>query len=1028
MKQKKNSFSLKFIFSKYVRVTTAFFISLVLVAAALILLFTFLEKNIFLYVFAGAILVLFILYLLVLHKLNKKVYNVFYQDIYSVSRNNIAKLMKDRYDLSLYESTSYPEIKELNENIEKLNEEYSHTIVIANKSDYSYIQLQYEDKEKHLITNDSLHRYISQIIYASQSYRNLLIQAYYDFGENQKMNQREEEDLLSLLEHTFSNYPEKLFSFNKSHQGIYCYLPRIDSISNVKEKIDSALNQATILRQDFNGGLTNLTLHFAVVGFPFSNIDELFSDLQFAKRMGKSTNYYFPLRTANLSDVSALISHESMNLNYASKLLSLFTSLDIHKKKEEVIKEIRSNFQFLLAFLKIEQGGLVLLDDNDRKHKVIFREGESSFGFEQDQVIPEDFISSIKEILDSDYTYYASNRKNLSLKIAQISDRIGIQSIFVYGFYGDRGNFRGFLYYTNSTKSLILDSYLRESLMLISSKIADYFITKIRQERLVEEERITSSILRLSDYGMYGINPLNYELMEVSSSLVDEMGKEVPLHQPCYKSIYGLDAPCSKCPLRTSRKMKSKIGSYDVETSLTLNEENKVSLKKLLLVKRCYDKEDNLLDEPYDSNLLVNSYYMLTQSIKNAYLLSLRGYVLLLKIDNEMELVAKYGSESVLQAIRNLARKVTQFETINNVYFYKPDSLAIQLSDYGQIDVVNECEAIFDLTKTSFFGETGDLFKITYLPVSYPQGYPSHIDFLRHCDNFYFSKKYESGKNFIYFDESDYSRPANADDFMLSVIDDKFQNKDFTVNLQPLLETSTKKIFGAELLLRLSDEYRKIVFNTDRLIKVAAKYGKINLISSALLDYISSLYIQYGGSIFKSYGFERLTINTDSSFLSDSTLASQVKNLIDKTHMPNNFLGFEITEEDIYNHYSDMKKFILNLSNLGVKFICDRYTGRYLSFERLKELNVTEVKIDRDYTRYIDTDKTKYAFVKGMLEESKEANIRVGLIGVENMEQYKIIKEINPECYLQGYAFYKPLEKQALVEAIRKNAMTSKKK
>ncbi len=1028
MKEKKNPFSLKFIFSKYARVTAVFFITIVLAAAALILLFTFLEKNVFLYVFAGVMLVLFLAYLLVLRSINRKVYQVFYQDIYSVSRNNVSKLMNDRYDLSLYESSSYPEIKELNESIEKLKDEYSHTIVIANKSDYSYIQLQYEDKEKHLITNDSLHRYIAQIIYASQSYRNILIQAYYDFGENQKMNSREEEDLLFLLEKTFANYPEKLFSFNKTHQGIYCYLPRIDSISNVKEKIDSALNQATILRQDFNGGLTNLTLHFAIVGFPFSNIDELFSDLQFAKRMGKSTNYYFPLRTANLSDVSALISHESMNLNYASKLLSLFTSLDIHKKKEDVMKEIRNNFQFLLAFLKIEQGGLVLLDDNDRKYKVVFLEGCSEFGFLQDQTIPEDFVSSIREILDPDCTYYASDRKNLSLKLAQTSDRIGIHSIFVYGFYGDQGNFRGFLYYMNSSKPLILDSYLRESLMLVFSKIGDYFITKLRQERLLEEERITSSILRLSDYGMYGINPLNYELMEVSSSLVDEIGKEVPLHQPCYKSLYDLDSPCANCPLRTSKKMKSHLGSYDVETSLTLNADNKISLKKLLLVKRCYDKEDILMDDPFDSNLLVNSYYMLTQSIKNAYLLSMRGYVLLLKIDNQMELVAKYGSESVLQAIRNLAHKVTQFETINNVYSYKSDTLAIQLSDYGQIDVVNECEAICDLVKSSFFGENGDLFKITYLPISYPQGYPSHVDFLRHCDNFYFSKKYESGKNFIYFDESDYSRPANADDFMLSVIDDKFQNKDFTVNLQPLLETATKKIFGAELLLRLSDEYRKIVFNTDRLIKIAAKYGKINLISSALLDYIRELYLQYGGSIFRSYGFDRLTINTDSSFLSDSTLATQVKDLIEKTHMPLNFLGFEITEEDIYNHYSDMKKFILNLSNLGVKFICDRYNGSYLSFARLKELNVTEVKIDRDYTRYIDTDKTKYAFVKGILEESKEADIRVGLIGVENMEQYKIIKEINPECYLQGYAFYKPLEKQALIDAIRKNAMTSKKK
>jgi hypothetical protein len=114
----------------------------------------------------------------------------------------------------------------------------------------------------------------------------------------------------------------------------------------------------------------------------------------------------------------------------------------------------------------------------------------------------------------------------------------------------------------------------------------------------------------------------------------------------------------------------------------------------IMLAKRLPD-ENLPMENPYDPNLLVNSYYTLIQTMKNAYYLNNRGYLLLLKFDNLMEIVSKYGSEPATQGLRVFADKLRGLETISNVYYYKPDTLAIVLSDYGQIDVVNECEAIY---------------------------------------------------------------------------------------------------------------------------------------------------------------------------------------------------------------------------------------------------------------------------------------------------------------------------------------------
>jgi EAL domain-containing protein (putative c-di-GMP-specific phosphodiesterase class I) len=1020
MKNNDKNLKLNVSFRQYLVASVSFLVLLILGTAVLVPLFAALNNNLFIYLFVGYVFLLFVIYFFVLRFINKRMYSLFYENIYRISVQNYDKILNNRADLALYTADKYEEIDELNVKVNHLSESLAHTVILPNEPDYGAINLEYIDKEKHIITNESLHQYLDQIIYCSQSFRNVLIQFYYEFEAGQEMSDEELEKLYNLILSSFQDYQRKLLAPTKAKDGIYLYLPQTDAIHNITEKMDFLLNQATLLRENLNGALSNLPVHVAMVCFPYSNINEMFADIQFAKRMGKLINIYFPQRTTNLMDISNLVQRQAMNLNYVSKLLSLFTSLDISKKSDNILKTIRSSFQFFLAYMKIDQGGLLLLDDSDKSFKVIFQEGDNSTGFVEGQPVESGFIQSLESILDDDHTYYAKSRSNLSVKIAEAADRNGISASFFYAFYGDEGKLRGIVYYNNLNGNLILDAYLRESLLLISTKVGDYFIAKTRQGKLVEEQRLNASLLKLSDYCTYKVNPNTYELLDYSEGINDVLHGNLNKGQPCYKEIYGLSSPCDRCPLRTSRKMKSLLGNYTVETSLTLNESNKENSQKILLAKRIMDKDEDMMDEPYDVNLLVNSYYMLTQSMKNAYLLSSRGYLLLLKIDNQMELVSKYGSEVMNQALRALSKSIMDFETINNVYFYKPDTLAILLSGYGQIDAINECESIYELTQTSFFKDPQDLLKITYLPINYPQGYPSYSDFLRHCEDYYFSKKYETGKDFIYFDENNYSRPASSSKFMLSVIDDKFKNKDFTVNLQPLVDAQNRKIFGAELLLRLSDEYRKITFNTDKLIQTAAKNGKISLISTSLLDYVSSLYAQFGNSVFRVYGFKRLTINTDSSYLRDSTLSDQVKSLYQNNHLPTGFLGFEITEQEIYDHFADMKKFITNLSNLGVKFICDRYNGEYLSFDRLKELGIDEIKIDRDYTRFIDTDKAKYTMVKSLLEESKTANIRVGLIGVENMEQYNIIKEINPDCYVQGYAFFKPLDKQTLVDVIRR--------
>jgi len=1009
--------TMKNLFHRYILMTIAAAILAVISMPLFTILYFQTENIVFFILLLVTLGVLLAGYSLELIFYTLRLYKLFYSDIYQTTDRNLTKLKLHQKGLDLYQASEVGEVRKLNDNVLDLNYELEHMVQVALDKDYSKINLNYIDKKKRLVDHHTFHDHIAEIVFCSQSYRNVLIQAYYDFEGKGNLTPEEEEQLIGQLARTFATYDNILFSVTQSRDGVYLYLPSIDSISDIREKVNSLLNQASLMRQNEQGSLVTLSLHFAIVCYPYSLINDLFADIHYAKRMGNIINEYFPSRLINMSD-NKLVMNESMNLNNMSKILSTVTNLNIYAKNPwDDLKQILSNYGNLM---NLDQVGLIVLEDSTKTFRTLINTGKkSSSGFVEGQEVYMPMVTILGEIKDDDRSYYFSRRQHLSQRLGEAFDRLSIQSGYFYTIYGDRNNLRAILYFVNQDHDLILDTYMKESMLMVATKISDFYMSVRRVARFTDEAKVTSAVLKLSDFAMYKINPKTYQLTDISDGIIDALHGNVKRGDYCYKALYGLEHPCDKCPLRTSKKMRSRLEPWEIETSTTINMNERENDDVIMLAKRLPD-ENLPMENPYDPNLLVNSYYTLIQTMKNAYYLNNRGYLLLLKFDNLMEIVSKYGSEPATQGLRVFADKLRGLETISNVYYYKPDTLAIVLSDYGQIDVVNECEAIYELNRTSCFKDNETLFSITYLPIMYPQGYASAADFLRHAENFYSSGKYKSGKNFIYFDESDYSRPASKNEFMLSVIDDKFTNKDFTVNLQPLVHTSNRKIFGAELLLRLSDEYRKIVFNADQLIKVAAANGKIGLISSALLEYVGELYDQYGLSIFKVYGFERLTINTDYSYLSDSNLTEKITELFTKHHVPKGFLGFEITEKDIYDHYDDMKKFMNTLSALGVIMICDRYSGEFLSFDRLKELNVTEFKIDRFYTRFIDTDRQKYTMVRSLLEAAKGSDITAGLIGVENMEQYKMIHEINNDSYLQGYAFFKPMDKGSLVDVVRK--------
>ena len=946
--------------------------------------------------------------------------NVFFKGLYNTTITNLRNIADNDNNLVQYPNDTYQEFINLNKSIDSLKVELENSTLISNVIDYSHLSLEFYDVSKNAVYLKSFKDNLEEIIFASQNYRNVLVELYYDFLED-SLNDQEIHYLINLLKHHFNDYRQLLFVVAENHKSVFMYLPRIDSLSKVREQLELSIKGASVSKRGPDG-LANVNARFSVVCYPFSDVKELFSDLQYARRQEEAVSFYLPNRLGSFKNNNFL--KNSMNLNTMSKLLSPLLSLNLSLENSAInLQEVQKVLHAIRALFELDYAGIISYDEVHENYYFSYQDQDKeNMPLAKDNSIEKEFVYAMNSAKDEDGSYYFSHRSHANSALGRHLDRVGLESGLFY-VLNDGDLIVGAIYFFNKSKEFHIDSYIQESLVVLCDKIATILLGERRDEEVNNSYIEIDSLLKLSDFATYRVAHNSLTLLRTSKTMNDIFPK-LALGEKCYKALYGLDKPCNDCPLRTGNKKVTKINNSNYETSLVL-----ANLKSTYQVMTMKNIREEGSEQRYNPDLLINSYGSLVEAMTNCYLINGKGYLLLLKIDNLNELVENKGPEGYLAIMRDfIARVKKKHNYLENIYFFNSQTLALLFTEYGQIDIVNECENIYEISQSKRSEEDQDYhISLTYLPIGYPRAYPNALSVLKQAEQFANRGKYEINKNFIYFDDSSYTRSASKSEFMLSVIDSSFGNNTYNVNLQPMVDPRTKHIFGAELLLRIADDYRKIVFRTDELVKVAADHNKIGIISHSLLDYIASLYKQYAALIFLPSGFKRLSLNTDYSFFTDKNFYVDTKTYLDSLKMPKNFLAFEIPESDVSAHYNEFKNITKQLRDLHIVSVCDQYTGRFLSIDALKKVGFDEVKVSRNIINHIDSDRQRLNDVKVLLTSVREAGMKASVVGVENLDQYYLLKEIDDTCLMQGFYFHRPLEKQALVEAIRGTNKSAKK-
>ena len=137
-------------------------------------------------------------------------------------------------------------------------------------------------------------------------------------------------------------------------------------------------------------------------------------------------------------------------------------------------------------------------------------------------------------------------------------------------------------------------------------------------------------------------------------------------------------------------------------------------------------------------------------------------------------------------------------------------------------------------------------------------------------------------------------------------------------------------------------------------------------------------------------------------------LLSQVRETLIEEMLPGSAIELEVTESLFSQDNDHFIPILATLRNLGVKIAIDDFGTGYSSLQRLKNLPIDNVKIDKCFVDNIQSSKQDEAIVKALILLSKTFEVDLIAEGIETQEQALKLNSLGCSNH-QGFLYSKPL-------------------
>ena len=229
------------------------------------------------------------------------------------------------------------------------------------------------------------------------------------------------------------------------------------------------------------------------------------------------------------------------------------------------------------------------------------------------------------------------------------------------------------------------------------------------------------------------------------------------------------------------------------------------------------------------------------------------------------------------------------------------------------------------------------------------------------------------------------------------------ENGELLLYVQPKVNMSTGRIIGGEALVRWLHPEKGLV-PPGEFIPVLEKNGFIINVD----EYIWEKVFAYLGKL-KEEGRELVPVSINVSRLHayDTRLAENLIRLREKYDIPAQFVPLELTESAFLEDEKGMYQRMENLRSQGFLVSMDDFGTGYSTMNMLKNQTLDEIKIDREFIRDLEKDKSQI-IIRNTIAMLQQLGAHIVIEGVETEEQKEFLLGCN--CTdVQGFLFYRPM-------------------
>lgn len=225
------------------------------------------------------------------------------------------------------------------------------------------------------------------------------------------------------------------------------------------------------------------------------------------------------------------------------------------------------------------------------------------------------------------------------------------------------------------------------------------------------------------------------------------------------------------------------------------------------------------------------------------------------------------------------------------------------------------------------------------------------------------------------------------------------ESQQFQLYLQPQVELPSRRVVGAEALLRWPQPDGRAVASTD-ILRVLERIG--------MMPDLSRWVIQQAAQILAALEREgctiRISINLVADDLKDAELPLFIRQTCETWRVPSSRLCFELTEGGLVSSSDRVSARTLEALKEEGRLALDDFGTGYSSMDYLRRLPVAELKLDKSFVERVTLSPTDRSIVELMIRIAHTFGLEVVAEGVEDTATEDCLIEMGCNC-AQGHLY-----------------------